>query len=516
LEEIDSTKDKGVEDRKSIYLALELFLASTILCIYSYTRLYNIGARYSYDYDEGVYLQTAKQMLNGYKLYECIFLSQPPILIYLVATSMSFLGADLYAGRLPIALTSILAGVALYLAARRLCNPIAGIVGLAILTVDRVFLRYSRAVEGEVPCIAFAMIAYLFIVEYIYRDRSIYSFASGLASSIAILSKFLAAPILPAILPVFFTRIGSKSFRSDVGGSRRLKGLVAFIIGASIPLAILLQFNPVDLYDQLYMYHRSKPLGGTAIDKLIQLYGFLSEDLAALILGSIGLIVAFASLNIGCLPASLNLLISISMLVFLPQPLWYHHAAVLSPQLSLLSGLTVGYSAKICMKMYTRSSKRKSGSRFKAILLVAVMGLSTISIYTVSAALSAPDILGVVFKGGSEPEYRVAELIRNLTSPDEWIISDDQAMIFIAGRNVPPELCDTSFMRISSGYLGDDEAIYLAEAYGVRVVVFWTGRLVQLKRFLEYVEANYRLIGVYDSGRRIYIRRELTPNDRLA
>jgi hypothetical protein len=168
------------------------------------------------------------------------------------------------------------------------------------------------------------------------------------------------------------------------------------------------------------------------------------------------------------------------------------------------------------MRMYTRSSKRKSGSRFKAILLVAVMGLSTISIYTVSAALSAPDILGVVFKGGSEPEYRVAELIRNLTSPDEWIISDDQAMIFIAGRNVPPELCDTSFMRISSGYLGDDEAIYLAEAYRVRVVVFWTGRLVQLKRFLEYVEANYRLIGVYDSGRRIYIRRELTPNNRLA
>ena len=516
MKEIDSTKDKVVEDRKRIYLALELFLTSIILCIYSYTRLYNLGVRYSYDYDEGVYLQTAKQMLNGYKLYERIFLSQPPILIYLVAASMSFLGENLYAGRLPIALTSILTGVALYLAARRSCNPIAGMVGLAILTVDRVFLHYSRAVEGEVPCIAFAMLAYLFIVEYIYKDRSIYSFASGLASSIAILSKFLAVPILPAILPVFLTKIGSKNFRSDVGGSsRRLKGFIAFIIGASIPLAILLQFDPVDLYDQLYMYHRSKPLGGTAIDKLIQLYRFLSENLAALILGSIGLIVALVSLNIGCIVASLNLLISISMLVFLPQPLWYHHAAVLSPQLSLLSGLTIGYFAKICMRMYTRS-KRKGGSKLKAIILVAIIGLSTISIYTVSTSLSVPGILSIVFRGGSEPEYKIAGLIRNLTSPDEWIISDDQAMVFVAGRNVPPELCDTSFMRISSGYLGDDEAIYLAEAYDVKVIIFWTGRLIQLKRFLEYVEANYKLIGVYDSGKRIYVRRELAPNNGFA
>ncbi|MCS7112666.1 MAG: glycosyltransferase family 39 protein [Nitrososphaerota archaeon] len=509
MKQINSKKDKSVEVRKNIYLALELFVTSIIVCIYVYTRLYNLGVKYSYDYDEGVYLQTAKQMLNGYKLYEQVFLSQPPILIYLVSASMNFLGENLYAGRLPIALTSILTGVSLYLAARKICNPTAAIVGLAILTVDRVFLHYSRAVEGEVPCIAFAMLAYLFIVEYIRRDRFIYSFVSGLSSSFAILSKFLAAPILPAILPVFFTRVGSTGFRSDVGGSnRRLKGFIAFVIGASIPLALLLLYDPVDLYDQLYMYHRSKPIGGTAVEKLIQLYGYISENPAALILGSIGLIVAFISLDIGYLVASLSLLVSISMLVFLPQPLWYHHVAVLSPQLSLLSGLAIGYLTKIFMKLHTRLSKGKSRSRYTAIILLLFTALSTLSLYASSIALSAPYISNIVFKGGDELEYRIAGFIRNITSPDEWIISDDQAMIFVAGRNVPPELCDTSFMRISSGYLVDEEVIYLAEAYKVKIVVFWTGRLIQLKRFVEYIEANYQLVGVYDSGRRIYLRRD--------
>lgn len=511
MEQINSVKDEDIQARtkKRIYLAIELLIVSVIICIYSYTRLYNLGARYSYDYDEGVYLQTAKQMLNGYKLYDQIFLSQPPILIYLVAISMNLLGENLYTGRLPVALTSILAAVSLYLAARRLCNPIAGIVGLAILTVDRVFLHYSRAVEAEVPCIAFAILAYLLIVEYIRRDRSIYSFASGLSSSLAVLSKFLAAPILPAIIPVFFTRVGSTNLRSGIERSnRRLRGFITFMIGVSIPLAILSSYDPVDLYDQLYMYHRSKPLGGTVIEKLMLLYGYISENPAALILGSIGLIVALASLDIGCLVASINLILSVSMLVFLPQPLWYHHVAVLSPQLSLLSGLAVGYSTKIFMKIYTRSSKGRGGSKRIAISLLVFIVLSTLSLYTLSISSSAPSISSIVFRGGGELEYRVAEFIRNITSPDEWIISDDQAMIFVAGRNVPPELCDTSFMRISSGYLVDEEMIDLAEAYRVKVVVFWTDRIIQLKRFVEYVEANYQLIGVYGSNRRIYLRRD--------
>lgn len=513
MKQVDSRKDGEIEAGKKLdrfYKALELIITGIIIVIYIYTRLYNLGVRYSYDYDEGVYIQTAKQMLNGYKLYEQVFLSQPPILIYLVAASMRILGENLYACRLPIALTSILAGLSLYLAARRLCNPIAGIAGLSILMIDRVFLHYSRAVEGEVPCIAFAMLAYLFIIEYIRRDRLIYCFASGLSSSIAVLSKFLAAPIIPAILPVFFTRIGSTNLRNSRGGSnRRLKGLIVFMIGLSIPLSILLLYDFAYIYDQLYMYHRSKPLGGTVVEKIIQLYGYLSENLVALTLGSVGLIIALASLDIGCLVASLSFLISVSMLVFLPQPLWYHHVAVLSPQLSLLSGLTIGCPTRRLVKLYLQISKDKSRYRRKyaAISLLAITIISTLSLYAVSVSLSAPAISNIVFKGGGELEYRIAGFLRNITSPDEWLISDDQAMVFVAGRNVPPELCDTSFMRIASGYLVDEEVIHLAEVYRVRVVVFWTGRLIQLKRFVEYVEANYQLIGVYDGGRRIYLRK---------
>lgn len=73
-----------------------------------------------------------------------------------------------------------------------------------------------------------------------------------------------------------------------------------------------------------------------------------------------------------------------------------------------------------------------------------------------------------------------------------------------------PELCDSSHMRIRSGFLNSEDAIELTEQYNVKVVVVWARRLQRLTVFLDYVEANFTLIWEHkpenESIRQIYVR----------
>lgn len=491
--------------------ALEVLVFTLLIAVYVYIRLYDLGRRFAYDYDEGVYLQTAKQLMNGYGLYDPIFLSQPPFLIYTIVASMSLLGESLYAGRLPVALTSIVAGLAAYLLARKLAGSVAGLMSLAVLTLSRVFLHYSRAVEAEIPCATFSIIALLLAAKFIETDRWHYSFASGLSSSIAVLFKFLAAPIVPAILPVFLTREGMVKLRGEPKGSRRLRvrHLIPFIVGGVIPLLMLLPHNLDALHEQLYTYHLNKPLGGTPGEKLSRLIRYLGESPVIMALGFPGILVALASLNLGSMVTALYSILSLLMLVYLPQPLWYHHVATVIPQLSIMSGLTVGYLLNVCRRLYTKASRRSQSRHLRAaaVLLAAFIVVSSLSVYGFSAASFVRRVSGMIYGGGGELEFKVARLIADLTDSSDWIISDSQAIVFVAGRNVPPELCDTSHMRISSGYLVDDEMIALAEAYDVKIVIFWTNRLIRLKRFVEYVEEEFELLESYGKNRAVYIRK---------
>jgi hypothetical protein len=98
------------------------------------------------------------------------------------------------------------------------------------------------------------------------------------------------------------------------------------------------------------------------------------------------------------------------------------------------------------------------------------------------------------------------KLLDNVTKKTDWIISDDQLTVFVADRNMPPELCDTSFMRISSGYLTANELINLSEKYNVKVIIFWTGRLIQLKDFLNYTQRNFKCLKKFGDNQLVYIR----------
>lgn len=106
-----------------------------------------------------------------------------------------------------------------------------------------------------------------------------------------------------------------------------------------------------------------------------------------------------------------------------------------------------------------------------------------------------------------EQNREVEKLIRQHTLPEDFVVSDEQIQVFLSGRRLPPQLCDTSFSRIRAGYLTDEQAIQASE--GARMIILWNGRLSQLSKYRQWVRSHFRaLLETEDPGgmNEIYIR----------
>src|SRR5262249_16770858 len=83
-------------------------------------------------------------------------------------------------------------------------------------------------------------------------------------------------------------------------------------------------------------------------------------------------------------------------------------------------------------------------------------------------------------------------VIRTLTGPSGYVVTDHPYLTFLAARLVPPLLVDTSRSRIRSRSLRGAEAIAQATPYDPKLVVLWADRLRGLSEFKAWVEREYR------------------------
>ncbi len=95
-------------------------------------RLSNLAALSNpWDYDEGVYLATARSMFHGHRLYEEIFCSQTPLHTQVLATAFRLLGDSPQSARL----TTLLMGCAALLAAARIAWHAGGQLAAGITAI---------------------------------------------------------------------------------------------------------------------------------------------------------------------------------------------------------------------------------------------------------------------------------------------------------------------------------------------------------------------------------------------
>ena len=96
-------------------------------------------------------------------------------------------------------------------------------------------------------------------------------------------------------------------------------------------------------------------------------------------------------------------------------------------------------------------------------------------------------------KGAGEgPRAKRAPAAICESSQSPWTsLSDSQYVAALANRDVPPQMVDTSSVRIRSGYLTAAQLKHIVKESRVSAILFATGRFNRLSEFRSFVEERF-------------------------
>jgi hypothetical protein len=504
-----------------ISLGLDVWLALAVALVALALRLWPLGAA-STEYDEGVYWQSLRAMSLGHPLFSSIFSSQPPLFLLSIYPFYLIIGSSLTAARAAVVLYSLVSLLAIYVAGRAIGGRWVGLAALALLALDPLYLRDSHTLEAEVPALALAVVSVAFAALAIHQAgtrRRWLAGAAGLTLALGFGVKlFDVAALAPVALYLLAPLGAALAAAADAAGRLRWPGadaigrvlrsalpdLLACAVGAIAGLALV--FLPFvgqwpALYDQVVHFHlvasRSLSIGTRA--NILLLANVTSEWPLAL-LATAGAIAALAARRWCILPPALWACASLVVLVR-QQPLFYHHVALLIPPLALTAA--VGLPALVDLLPAVLGASRGVLAGARARVALAVVLASVVLVWSVGVTA----VQGAAASTGSPcPDTAVAHALATATQPGDLVVADDQYIVALAGRDVPPQLVDTSLVRIQSGYLTTAQVETAVQQPAVRAVLFCSGRFDLLPGFRDWVAANYMLVGSFGRRGALYLK----------
>ncbi|HLW00480.1 MAG TPA: glycosyltransferase family 39 protein [Ktedonobacterales bacterium] len=509
----------------------EAGMLGVILLVALLLRLWHLSA-VTDNYDEGVYWSSLRAMYAGHGLFTPVFSSQPPFFLLSLYPLVALLGPTQMAARLGVVLLSLVSILGMYLLARRLGGPWAGLGAALLLASDPLYLIQSQTIDAEVPSVAFLIVA---VAAAAYADRYPWQAAliSGAATALAILEKLFAVAALAAILPLFVghllaferTQLSLKEQEPPHSMLARLRmpqrqtlKRAAVLAGAyllGLALAGMLIFLPYlhelqSAYQQVIAFHLAadQSYASTLSQNPQILLGVTTEYPLA--------ILALCGIVLGLFRRRRHVLlviiwIVVVLIILLRQaPLFTRHLVLLVPVLAL--SVALGFAPEVqtwaaeARALGTRLQHIRPGWATRAskalligapVLLLAGLffnNLYNLLLYPLGPIPTAPQV------------SQVASDLQRLTTPQQQVITDDQYIAALANRDVPPELVDTSDVRIVTGYLTAEQVITLAEQPQVGAVLFYTGRLDKLPGVRAWVEQHFHLARSYGKGQDLYLR----------
>jgi hypothetical protein len=480
---------------------LEAGAALLLLAVAVGMRLVNPRV-YSGLFDEGIRVEQLFLMSAGFRPFKDIFAAQGPLLLDLLHPWFVLFGQDLAAARWSVGVYSLVGLVGAYWLARLVGGPVAALTTGLLLVLSPLYLEGSRIALAEVPALAPATFGVGAAIVYSRSGSRRWLVACAVLLAVSLLIKpiTLAAGV-PAGLAVLS--------RWRHGFVRMIVDMV--ILGALIAVLMLLVVVGVGLagvFDQIVAYRmESRGSEGWSLwknrDALVRALTY--EPRALPWLGAAAGILLLsrrrvdAALVLAWAVASLALLLAYS-------PLHGKHIVVMIPPLAVLVGVGVSYALGLVRGAAPLPLRAAVG-----VALAVLVGWYA----TAAPALAAQSgqLLKVTADTDVDPaveQYADAvAVIRALSGPDDYVVTDHPYLTFLAARLVPPLLVDTSRSRIRSRSLRGAEAIAQATPYDPKLVVLWADRLRGLSEFKNWVERNYQLVKVYnrrnDLDRGIYV-----------
>lgn len=500
-----------VEEERYPHWQTLLFWGMVVLLVIAAIgmRLYQLGLPFDRDsYDEGVYWLSLRAMSVGHPLYSSIFYSQPPAFLLLTFPGYVLFGGTLWSARLSIALISLIGLPGAFLLGKALSGRIGAIAALLLVVVDPLYLAQSQTIQAEASSTAFSLLAIglaCYWFKYPYGRRGlVLAILTGVSVSLSILCKLLGVALFVPVGLLMLAHIYRATTRKEpVAYLSLLVGIVACII--TLALFVLPFIGSLSqLIQGVVTFHNDagRVLSGTQVKNT----GILRPVLFSLLgLSALyGTLIALLRRDWRVLPLIGWLLVTIYLL-WRQVPLFPHHLIALSPPLIGLAVMGIAepldYKRLISAKGMSRVFTYLSLLAIVLILVTAVMEVRQDRAYYRNAEANGAS-------GMTQLEARVAADLQQALTPEQWVITDQQFIAGLAGRNTPPSLVDTSMVRIESGYVTLQQLEDAASQSQVHAVLFFSGRfsLPQVAGFHAWVAQHFHLLHNYGGGRELWIR----------
>jgi len=469
--------------------------------------LYRGLGGYSDSYDSGVYLESARMMARGFAPYRQIFSSQPPLWLPLIYFSFRLFGESFLAGQLVTATGGLIAIVAVMSVANRLGGKAASIIAGALMVLSPLELAWSRTIDADVPSAALAAVGIALAAHYARSGFPRWLAAASAAITCSILIKLFSLFAIPSLLLFVIARWRRVH---DLSQRQRLRFIardfcIIFSIFALITLPSLALFGFDQVWHQAVAFH----LAARSDLPPLSLYGRW-QTLNRLLAGERLLFVA-APLAPLCLLSGLDGLALFAwpcftfLLLLDHRPLYDHHMAALIPALAAAIGAGTGHLPIINSWFSRWLSIQPRPLRIAGKTVYAAACLAILAAGAGCAWGEAADQRSFIRRSAvPSPDLTIAAVIAAHTRPGDMIITDAQGIAFLAGRDVPPGLTDTSYTRIGAGYLGPQEVIGQGERYHVRLILLWSGRLSLMPQVVMWALRRFPYRVEFGSGRVLY------------
>lgn len=510
----------------NFWVSLSLILALSVAW-----RLWNI-AGFSGNYDEGAHLMEAWLLSQGYDLYKEIFLPLPPLLVQPLAWLFRLTGPSSIAARLLEIAYAVLGLIAIAGLGRELWSETAGLLAAVVLSISPLYFRLSRFSLGNVPATVLGILSLYGGWLYFEKGRRRWLILAGLIASTSLLIKPLSVAV-PFLL-AGFVAVRHRNVWRAIKFSRDEKNqkpvtsvnavpqtqtshtplraaiidCLMLILALALPFGLaLVAYNTSAMWEQVvhFRYQLAQAQTRDVTFNLQHLWYFLSDNAGLSVMALAGLTWLLLT---GSGHKRLWFVLAWLSLTLLPilgfESIHPHHFVLLEPIMALLAALAIGKTVHILFRL----------SKHNQLVVKLVFGFNLIAILFYLTTL--PTIISVHLKARpqgltsakDQERWQAVQLLQELSSAEQFVLSDDLAIPFEAQRKVPPRLVDPSIAVIEAGYIDHKIAIQVADQQA-EAVIFWSGRFrEELPFFTWWVENNFAESIFLSPDRAIYFDKQ--------
>jgi 4-amino-4-deoxy-L-arabinose transferase-like glycosyltransferase len=381
------------------------------------------------NYDEGVYLASLRELRHGATIGGSLFTSQPPGFYWLLRV-LGLFGGSLHTLRILVLVIALAGCIAAFAVGRRIAGEVTAVACAAALAIAPPWPVQSTRLEADLPATALAVVALALAGRF--------PVAAGAVFALAVSVKLLAvAAVVPLALLV------------------RSRGRAALGAGAAVVLVLLsvvthlggVWHDAVGFH--LHARNVDAPSFGSNVHRVVTFTDLHTPFGLLAVLAVIVAVVRLAT-HRGLPGWQLWTFVPAAAVVLAAQhPLLDHQLVLLAAAWALPVGATLGATAA--------ELRRPLLAAAAAVAALAVAG--GLVQQRRQLAPVAPD----------PGEAAAVAAVQRLTPRAGVVASDVPIVPYRAGRRQPPDLVDTSAVRVESGDLSDAEV--LRDVRGASAVV---------------------------------------------